>query len=240
MNPMFKGAIFGGVGGFMAGSLATFLVMRGKYEDLLNRLIYVNEEWDEMYDHFNEVIDRQAEYIAELTGEGEDNVNPIDAKELALKNREDKAEMTQIIQDNGYSQDEETEDIDEENEDADEEEEFDQYDETGPIRVISREEWSELDKDFYDAVTWEYYEGDGIVIDDVDDVVPVPLECLGMDGLDSFGMYPAEDKNIAYILNPPLRMVFELIRHKGSYTEEVLGIKEEAPHGKKHRFEDDE
>lgn len=98
------------------------------------------------------------------------------------------------------------------------------YDPTTPIHPISQAEWEELDKDYFDPVTWDYYEDDGIVIDEVGDIVPVPLECLGLDAFEWFGKYPEDDKNLVYIVNPQLKMVFELIKHQESYTETMYGI----------------
>lgn len=98
------------------------------------------------------------------------------------------------------------------------------YDPNTPIHPISQAEWFELDKDWFDPVTWDYYEGDGIVLDELGDIVPVPLECLGLDAFEWFGKFPEDDKNLVYIVNPQLKMVFELVKHAGSYVEEAYGI----------------
>lgn len=73
----------------------------------------------------------------------------------------------------------------------------------------------------YAQTTLTYYEGDEILVDDKSVPVYNISEVIG-DNL-RFG-HGSNDRNMLYIRNDHLRMEFEVIRDRGYYQQEVLGI----------------
>lgn len=73
----------------------------------------------------------------------------------------------------------------------------------------------------YAQATLTYYEGDEILVDDKSVPVYNISEVIG-DNL-RFG-HGSNDRNMLYIRNDHLRMEFEVIRDRGYYQQEVLGI----------------
>jgi hypothetical protein len=109
--------------------------------------------------------------------------------------------------------------------------------------VIHKEEF--FADDSYDhSVTWTYFEGDDVLVDESDEVITKKDEVVGLDNLTKFG-HGSEDPNVVYIRNDRLQQDMEILLHKSHYAKEVLGLEEE-PTDLKHsayrtrRFDDDD
>lgn len=109
---------------------------------------------------------------------------------------------------------------------ADEEEDWD-YDvevtnrneKRGLPYVIHRDEfWSE-EMDYLQSTLY-YYEGDDILVDD--DNAPV-YNHKDIVGELKFG-HGSKDPNIVFVRNDRLRAEYEIVRHTGSYSREILGL----------------
>jgi hypothetical protein len=125
----------------------------------------------------------------------------------------------------------------------------DTWDYDREVRNRSREIPFVLHKDEFDAeedatqVTVTYFEGDDVLVDEKDEVITKKDEVVGMDNLSQFG-HGSGDPNVVYVRNAHLGVDYEILRHKGHYAKEVLGLEEEslehsARPRRRMRFDDD-
>ncbi len=77
----------------------------------------------------------------------------------------------------------------------------------------------------HNSVTLTYYEGDRTLVDERDEPIEDLDGTIGAHILMRFGER-SNDKNVVYIRNKKLDLDIELIRSKGSYATEVLGLGE--------------
>lgn len=92
--------------------------------------------------------------------------------------------------------------------------------------VISVKDFME-DRLEYDKVTLSYFEDDDVLCDEREEVIPNVDATVGSDALTRFG-YLSEDSKIVYVRNERTKTDFEVLRDSGSYSEIVLGFKEET------------
>lgn len=92
--------------------------------------------------------------------------------------------------------------------------------------VISVKEFME-DRLEYDKVTLSYFEDDDVLCDEREEVIPNVDATVGSDALTKFGVL-SEDSKIVYVRNERTKTDFEVLRDSGSYSEIVLGFKEET------------
>lgn len=109
--------------------------------------------------------------------------------------------------------------------------------------IITKDEFFNEESGF-DQVTVTYFDEDGVLIDDKDEVIPDVNLTIGEDNLAQFG-HGSEDPNIVYIHNDKLTLEFEVILSKGKYTEQILGYikhsEDPDPHKiRKFQFKDDD
>lgn len=88
--------------------------------------------------------------------------------------------------------------------------------------IISKEEYFEGEKE-YEQIALTYYEGDDVLTDDSDSVISDTNTTVGDDNLAKFG-HGSDDKNIVYVRNDKSQIDFEIARHTGTYTKDVLGF----------------
>jgi len=93
--------------------------------------------------------------------------------------------------------------------------------------VISQEEFIENVSGFVQT-TLTYYPVDMVVVDETDTLVEDIESTVGYQNLDRFGEGSSDD-NVVHIRNPRMGQEFEVVRHGGSYKQEVLGIEEDQP-----------
>lgn len=87
--------------------------------------------------------------------------------------------------------------------------------------IITAEEFNHNENE-YETATLTYFEGDDIVADIQDDPVPEPDKILGENNYKKFG-YGSNDRNLVYIQNDNLEVLFEVVRSTGKFAHEVLG-----------------
>ncbi len=80
--------------------------------------------------------------------------------------------------------------------------------------VISPDQFSEGDE--YDKITLTYYDGDGILADDNDEIINEVDEIVGDDFVDHFGEY---EEDSVYIRNDILRCDYEICKDLRSYKD---------------------
>jgi hypothetical protein len=96
-------------------------------------------------------------------------------------------------------------------------------------KIISQGEFMENPTEYAQS-TLTYYEVDQVLTDERDNVIENKVGTIGSPGIFSmFGM-DSSDPNTVHVRNPRLQMEFELVRHRGSYAKEILGLDDhEAP-----------
>lgn len=75
----------------------------------------------------------------------------------------------------------------------------------------------------YDKVTLTYYDRDGSLVDESEELVHNVVDTIGEEALFEFGN-KSDDPNVVYIRNEKLAIDYEIIRVFNSYAEDVLGI----------------
>lgn len=107
----------------------------------------------------------------------------------------------------------------------------------GPY-VISQNEFVGADLE-YDQRTITYYEEEDILTDEQDKPFLDVENVVGVENLTKFGK-GTRDNNIVYIRNDSLAVDFEVIRSKGNYAKDVLGVIEHSePRGRPRKFRRD-
>lgn len=96
--------------------------------------------------------------------------------------------------------------------------------------VISFEEFQE-NTDTNDQATLVYYEGDDMLCDEREQPIDNTEYVVGDDNLTRFG-HGSKDVNVVYVRNEKMGSDFEIVRNKGSYHKEVLGL--DTPDSLKH------
>lgn len=91
--------------------------------------------------------------------------------------------------------------------------------------IIHQDEYASNEND-NPQTSYTYYEGDTTLADTDDSVFENPENQVGPKALHSFG-HGTDDFNIVYVRNPQLGLDIEIIRHPGTYAEEVQGLERE-------------
>lgn len=217
MNKRILSKVFIFIAGAAAGSAATWMYAKTKYEQLLK------ESVDSVIEAFSDNIE-----IGEITEDADEE----DEEPSRKPSRNEKPDIIQYASElskrehenySGYFNEDEDEEADDDDEVMDDEtpEDEAEYDKVeykkGSINpkpyVISPEEFGELDD--YDQVSLTYYAdlflGDdtGRLIDDVQDKV-------GWESLNRFGEY---EEDAVHVRNEALRTDFEILRVNYNYKD---------------------
>lgn len=91
--------------------------------------------------------------------------------------------------------------------------------------VISVDEYMN-DHEEYDKNTVTYFEADDVLVDEREQVIPDVEQTVGTDSLTKFG-HMSNDNKVVYVRNERLEADFEILLDTRSYSETVLGIREE-------------
>lgn len=83
------------------------------------------------------------------------------------------------------------------------------------------------DENGYAKISLSYWEGDGVVTDEVDSVVPHAEVILGLTYLESWGL-GSTDKNAVYVRNDREKKDYEVIKDEKSFSVHVLGVDPEV------------
>lgn len=114
-------------------------------------------------------------------------------------------------------------------------EEIDRAIAAGEPHVISHDAFME-NPDGWDTSTLTYYNGDDTLADDQDVPIPDIEETVGSENLSKFGQ-GSRDRNVVYVRNPKVEVLFEITFHAGEFSKEVAGFQHSAPIGLR-RFRD--
>jgi hypothetical protein len=95
----------------------------------------------------------------------------------------------------------------------------------------------------HDQVTCTYYEVDDVLVNSRDQQMDDMDASIGLGNLGRWG-YGSNDSNIVYVRNERLQLDFEIIRDRGSYTEQTSGTIRHSANIQKNRprrrFDDDD
>jgi hypothetical protein len=91
--------------------------------------------------------------------------------------------------------------------------------------VISLKSYME-DREDMDKQCVTYFEGDDVLCDDRETVIPDIETTIGNDACTKFGQ-DSEDENVVYVRNEQINTDFEVVRDPRSFSEVVLGFREE-------------
>lgn len=91
--------------------------------------------------------------------------------------------------------------------------------------IISEEEYLVNDKE-YEQTSLTYFEADDVLSDDKDVPLPDPDATVGEGNLTQFG-HGSGNKNLVYVCNDELELMFEIMRSTGSYAAEVHDFRED-------------
>lgn len=92
--------------------------------------------------------------------------------------------------------------------------------------VITLDEFNENEDDL-EQTTLTYFEGDEVLVDERDEVIPDEDSIVGPEALLRFG-HGSNDRNVVYVRNNRIKMLFEVLKSEGKYAEEVMGFIEHA------------
>jgi len=92
--------------------------------------------------------------------------------------------------------------------------------------VISEGEWT-LQERNYEQAQVTYYEADNTLADDRDAIIPNIDDTVGLKNLNLFDKGLSDNKDVLFIRNEALELDLEVLRDEGSYTEKILGIRED-------------
>lgn len=93
------------------------------------------------------------------------------------------------------------------------------------IFIIHRDEYMENAWDF-DSITLTYFEGDDVLSNERDEVIPDQDGTVGLENLSKFG-HGSNDPNIVYVCNKEKAVVIEVVHSDGRYATEVHGFTED-------------
>lgn len=208
-----KKTAIGFVVGALAGSVATWYLVKKKYEML------AQEEIEAVRDVYQK---RAEEYSGEEESKDEPktsiNVKP-DIQEYA-KNKKTYVERTKTDY-TSYSKTTVVEEEDKE-EEEDQVDTIESEDDDEPMvrarkpYVISPDEFMELGN--YEAISLTYY-ADNILADDEDEIIEDYENTIGEGSLDHFGEY--EDDSV-FVRNDALKCDYEILRDQRRYSDIVL------------------
>lgn len=88
--------------------------------------------------------------------------------------------------------------------------------------ILSADEFRRNDKG-YDQVAYTYYDGDGVLADEKDQMIPNVDELVGDHNVTKFG-HGSGDPTVLYVRNDVIQIEFELAKNEGSFAEQVLGF----------------
>lgn len=98
--------------------------------------------------------------------------------------------------------------------------------ESGKPYVITRDEFMQNETE-YDQITLTYFAGDDVLTDDQDKPIENTNRVVGDANLMKFG-YGSKDNRVVYVRNDKMDSEFEIIKHDGKYSQEILGYIEHS------------
>lgn len=178
--------------GAAAGSLATWLFLKTRYERLIEEDIASVKEY----------YSRREEEVVEFEGEPDRNPEDELEKDQAKKDIED---LTIIVEGNNYVKYGNAGDAEKEVKTV-----------MKPY-VIPPKKFGDCD---YETITLTYYQGDDVLADDADEPILDVEDVVGIDSFDHFGENE-DDPDVVYVRNDAMKVDYEICRNADSYAEVV-------------------
>lgn len=149
--------------------------------------------------------------------------NYIDENKTSVSNiyiESKKPDITDLI--NRYSGEDTDDDIEDEENEWDNDEEYidEEAKAEGPF-IISIDSFQN-EYESFSKNTLTYFEKDGVIADDRDEVIVDYLAYIGDEALDSFGE-GSDDPNLVYVRNLSKEADYEIVKDPTAYQETVLG-----------------
>ena len=215
------GAVVGGVVGYFVAERN----LKTKYNKI------ADDEIQEMKEHYRAAEMRLLEVQEEIVSQPKPDLDKI-MDDLGYKTTETGYTMDERLE---KIEEEEEAAVDDEGEPVEEHSEFHElpgwnYDQQVANRTADRpfimhlEEYQQSECSHQITIT--YFEGDDVLVDEADEVISKKDEVVGMDHLAKFG-FGSGDPNVVYVRNPKLDIEYEILRHRGHYAKEILGLEED-------------
>lgn len=184
--------------GAAIGSVVTWKIVKTKYEKI------AQEEIDSVKELYSTKACECSSTTEEDSEEAEEEDQSYDDKTRPFPNRSEREEYNKLVKDSGYKPNQT-----DENQNSEEDDDMDK-----PY-VISPEEFGE---NGYETVSLTYYEGDGVLTDDIDKPFDEDeiAEYVVPDFADHFGEY--EDDSV-FVRNDFMKTDFEILKDQRSYSE---------------------
>lgn len=187
--------------GAAIGSLVIWKIVKTKYEQLAQEEI---ESVKEIYS--TRMCKHGSETDGETCEDSEDSVEEdlsYDDEPKPFPDRSEREAYSRLVKDSGYKPNQTDTNQDEEDDDMDK-----------PY-VIPPEEFGEND---YETVSLTYYEGDGVLTDDIDEPMDEEdiEELVGADFAEHFGEY---ENDSVFIRNDFMKIDYEILKDQRSFSE---------------------
>jgi hypothetical protein len=193
-------------GGVIIGCVTTYFVLKDQFEEDLQ------EQIEDVKHAYAEAVDRIYADKYHTEDSEEESVEEADPTIEKSSIDEAKKELKSKVQYLAYNKigasDADQEAESEDSSDVDPEAEFPQDDAPGVPYVISAQQFA-TEYPFFDKVTLEYYEHNGILVDEDGVHVEDIDETIGKDSLLRIGEY---EPNVVYVRNEELNVDFEVCR----------------------------
>lgn len=188
---------------FVAGGGTAYLVLRKRIEEKYDKIMHL--ELERFYTAILEEKDEEEHPVMQT-------YDPETEEFTTVEDPDESLTYETVIVENEYL------------ESVPEVSETDAYQNTPYI--ISNETFFQNTRE-YDQSTLTYYEGDDILVDEIDEPIQDPDMVVGEANLSKFG-HGSKDNNIVYVRNDVLGLDFEVVRRHGKYAQEVLGYIEHS------------
>lgn len=191
--------------GAAIGSLVTWKIVKTKYEQLAQEEIEsVKEIYSTRMCKHGSATDEDACEDSEDEEETEEDLS-YDDETKPFPDRSEREAYSRLVKDSGYKPNQT-----DTNQNSEEDDDMDK-----PY-VISPEEFDEIDE--YETVSLTYYEGDGVLVDDVNEPFDEDEieEYVVPDFAEHFGEY--EDDSV-FVRNDFMKTDFEILKDQRSYSE---------------------
>ena len=176
--------------GAAIGSIVTWKLIEAKYKQIA----------DEEIASVKEVFTVRKKTTEDGEEDESEEDSPIIAEEYHNEDKPDLMEYSKIIDEEGYD----SEAIENKPKPVDLDEPY----------VISPDEFGEFDD--YEQISLTYYEGDGFLADDMDELVDDIENVVGFESLNHFGEY---EEDAVHVRNDRLKADYEILVDTRSYRE---------------------
>lgn len=223
-----------GVLGVLAGSGGTYFILekrlKQKYEAIANDEI---EEARERY----KVMYKEPLVVTEVEEDDEEDTEPLRIfpdEKLKTEISEFVKEVEEVAEAEGNTPEAVKDTVRNIFRDAKSANSHFDYDEEVPKRtpekpyIITEEEFM-LNEMELEQGSLTYYEGDGVLADERDEIVQDDDTLVGEENLQRWG-HGAKDRNMVHIRNEKVGMEWEVLRSTGSFAKEVYGFDDSDNH----------